>query len=142
MVLDRQGNPLHLLEPGQRKTIRNHRVALVAGEPAEVAAIRRIFHEFVDLGYSTARIAKGLNAKHVPSPSGSRWLAGHVRACLRTKAYAGRLIYRRKRTRGRTPEEWVREPNAIVGLTQFQRALAMLAEARMNRLHKARVCES
>jgi hypothetical protein len=76
LLLDGKGNPLHLLEPGERKTIRNHRVALVAGEPVEVTAVHRIFHEFVDLGYSKARIAKGLNAQQIPSLNGGPWNAG------------------------------------------------------------------
>jgi hypothetical protein len=123
LLLDEKGHPLHLLEAGQRKLSQRQHVTLVAGEPAEVAAIRRIFHEFVDLGYPTARIAKGLNAKHVPSPSGSRWLAGHVRTCLRAKAYANRLIYRRKRKtsrRGKTSAGWVHTPESSEGIISGQ----------------------
>jgi len=40
------------------KAIQNQRVTLVEGEAAEVAVIRRIFHEFVKLGYSEYRIAE------------------------------------------------------------------------------------
>ena len=130
LLVDKDGNPFHLLEPGQRKTIHNHRVALVAGEPAEVAAIRRIFREFVDLGYSRAQIAKGLNAKRVPSPSGGPWNARKVLACLRTKAYAKPITYRRKKSRrGKKPDQWVHTPKSRVGLIsleQFERAQEML----------------
>lgn len=87
LLLDEKGNPIHLLEPGQRKGIQNQHVALVAGDDAEVAAIRRIFQEFVDRRYSTARIAEGLNARKVRSPSGGRWNAAQVRDRLRIEAY-------------------------------------------------------
>jgi hypothetical protein len=133
LLLDERGNPLHLLEPGQRKLIQKQHVTLVAGEPAEVAAIRRIFREFVDLGHSTARIAEGLKARRIPSPSGGRWDAGCVRACLRTKAYAGRLIYRRKRARGKTADGWVRTPESSEGIISrelFERAQKILAGPR------------
>jgi len=70
LLLDEQGKPSHLLAPGQRKAIRKQRVTLVLGEAAKVAAVRRIFREFVDLGYSVAHIADGLNAKRIASPRG------------------------------------------------------------------------
>ena len=50
LLLDERREPVHVLEPGQRKSIQNQRVTLVVGEPAEVAVIQRIFHEFVELG--------------------------------------------------------------------------------------------
>jgi hypothetical protein len=49
------------LETGQRKGIQNQRVTLIERDQFEAAVIRRIFHEFVDLGYSEFRIAEGLN---------------------------------------------------------------------------------
>jgi hypothetical protein len=137
--LDGDENPIHLLEPGQRKSIQKQRVALVLGEPAQVAAVRRIFREFVELGYRTARIADGLNGKRIPSPGGYRWNARQVLACLRNNAYANPIIYGRKATgRGPTPDRWVRMPKAhpgIVSPEQFQRAQETLAEAKTTRLH-------
>jgi DNA invertase Pin-like site-specific DNA recombinase len=129
LLVDHKGNPLHLLEPGQRKGIQNQHVTLVAGVRTEVTAIRRIFHEFVDLGYSTPRIAAGLNANRIPSPGGDGWTARHVLTCLRTRAYAGRTIFRPKRTQG-APDEWVRTSQGgegIVSRKQFERAQEILA---------------
>jgi Recombinase len=95
-----------------------------------VAAIRRIFREFVVLGFSTARIAAGLKANRIPSPDGDGWTARHVLACLRAAAYANPIAYRRKATgRGPTPDRWVRTPKAgpgIVSSEVFQRAREML----------------
>ncbi len=79
--------PLHPLEPGQRKGIQNQRVTLVEGDPVQVAVIQRIFHEFVDLGYSEYKIAEGLNADGILSPSGRRWGAGSVLGRLQNETY-------------------------------------------------------
>jgi DNA invertase Pin-like site-specific DNA recombinase len=133
LLLDEKGNPLHLLEAGQRKAIEKQHVTLVAGEPAQVAAIRRIFQEFVERGYSPARIAQGLNARRIPSPSGSRWSAVQVRDRLRTGAYAATLIYlwknRKTAKRGKTSDQWVRTPKSSQGIISrelFLRAQELL----------------
>ena len=49
LLLDEKREPLHTLDPGQRKGIQNQRVTLISGDPDEVAVIQRIFHEFVEL---------------------------------------------------------------------------------------------
>lgn len=131
LLLDERGKPLHLLEPGQRKAKRKQRVALVFGDATEVAAVRRIFREFVDLDYSTAHIADGLNAKRIASPRGDRWTSRQVLACLRTKSYAATIYYRRKTksSRGKA-DQWVRTTKGgegVVSVEQFQRAQEMLA---------------
>ena len=61
LLLDERREPVHVLEPGQRKGIQNQRVTLVVGEAAEVGVLKRIFHEFVDLGHSEYLIAERLN---------------------------------------------------------------------------------
>ena len=76
LLLDEKREPLHTLEAGQRKGIQNQRVTLVEGDPNQVAVIQRIFHEFVDLGYSEYRIAERLNDDRILSPGGGRWGAG------------------------------------------------------------------
>jgi hypothetical protein len=131
LLLDAEGNALCLLEPGERKTKQKYRVALVAGDPAEVAAIRRIFRDFVELGHTTPQIAEGLNAKRIPSPGGGPWKARQILACLRTKAYTAPITYRRKKScRVKTLDQWVHTPEAregLVSLVQFQRAQEILA---------------
>jgi DNA invertase Pin-like site-specific DNA recombinase len=126
LLVDEKGNPLVLLEPGQRKHIHNHRVALVAGEKSEVVTIRRIFRDFVVRGHSVPRIAKGLKANQIPSPGGNGWTARHVRACLRNKAYVVPIVYCRKTSRqADTPNRWVRKTKATMGVIsveQFEQA--------------------
>ena len=126
LLLDEQGKPSHLLVPGQRKATRKQRVTLVLGEAVEVAAVRRIFRDFVDLGYSAAHIADGLNAKRIASPRGDHWTARHVLACIQTKSYAATITYRRKTksSRGKA-DQWVRTTKGVVSVVsveQFQRA--------------------
>jgi len=72
LLLDEKREPLHTLDAGQRKGIQNQRVTLVEGDAAKIAIIQRIFHEFVDLGYSEYRIAERLNDDGIPSPGGRR----------------------------------------------------------------------
>ncbi|MCH5376137.1 MAG: recombinase family protein [Planctomycetes bacterium] len=76
-----------------------------------MAAIRRVFWTFAFRGYSTPRIAKRLNSKHVPSPGGNGWTARHVQACLRATAYAAPIAYQRKKPHGvQTALQWVLRP--------------------------------
>ena len=131
LLLDKQVTPLYLLAPGQRKATRKQRVTLVLGEAVKLAAVRRIFREFVDLGYSTAHIADGLNAKRIASPRGARWTSRQVLACLRTKSYAAPIIYRRKtKSSPGKADQWVRTTKGGASVEQFQRAQEKLKRAR------------
>lgn len=87
-------------------------MTLISGDPAEVAVIQRIFHEFVDLGYSEYRIAEGLNDDGIPSSAGRKWRAGSVLARLQNETYIGTVIYNRVRQGLST--------HAFQGQTNFQ----------------------
>ena len=111
----------------------------MAGDPAQVAVICRIFHEFVELDYSEHRIAERLNADGIPSPAGRRWGASGVPARLRNETYQGTMVYNRTSQKLKTPrhdnpdEEWVRTPEAFEGIVsqeQFVQAQAILDERR------------
>jgi hypothetical protein len=126
LLLDEKRDPLNVLAPGQRKGIQNQRVTLVEGDPHEVAVVRRIFHEFVDLGHSEYRIAEGLNRDGIVSPSGRRWGAGSVLTRLRQEKYAGTMVYNQTSGKLKTPkhdnppEQWVRTPEAFAGVIDFE----------------------
>jgi hypothetical protein len=139
LLLDEKREPLHTLEAGQRKGIQNQRVTLVEGDPHEVAVIQRIFHEFVDLGYSEYRIAEGLNDDRILSPGGGRWGAGSVLSRLRNETYVGTLLYNRTSQKLKTPrrlnppEVWVRTPEAFEGIIspeQFAQAQEIFQQRR------------
>jgi len=129
LLLDEQETPLQLLAPGQRKATRKQRVTLVLGEATEVAAVRQIFRDFVELGYSTARIADGLNMKRLPPPRGIRWTVREVLACLRNKRYTAPIAFRRKKSTSRgVVDEWARTNgmDGVIGVEQFRRAQELL----------------
>ena len=66
--------------------------------------------------------------------------ARHVLACLYNKAYAGRIIFRPKRTPGE-PNQWTRTAKGgegIVSLKQFERAQKILERPDGNRPRKPR----
>ena len=104
-----------------------------AGEPirgerrideAEAAIVRRVFREFA-AGVSPRAIARRLNDKGVPGPSGKLWtdstLRGHAgrgTGLINNELYIGRLIWNRLRyvknpdtgrrvSRINPPEEWI-----------------------------------
>lgn len=139
LLLDEKREPLHTLDPGQRKGIQNQRVTLVEGDAAQIAVIERIFHEFVERGYSEYKIAERLNDDGIPSPGGRRWGAGSVLSRLRNETYAGTLLYNRTSQKLKTPrhvnppEVWVRTAEAFDGIIspeQFARAQEIFEERR------------
>ncbi len=86
-------------------------------DEAEAATIRRIFTMYAE-GAGLTRIAKTLNAEHVPSPQGGTgsWIGTAVRDMLLRSLYAGVLVWnksqkvRRKGTKGqrkRDASEWL-----------------------------------
>ena len=139
LLLDERREPLHVLAPGQRKGIQNQRVTLVMGDPAEVAVVRRIFYEFVELRYSEFLIAERLNAETIRPPKGRRWMAGAVVHRLRNEKYRGTMVYNQTTRKLKTPcrpnppEQWVRTPEAFEGIIapeQFDRAQNIFVERR------------
>jgi DNA invertase Pin-like site-specific DNA recombinase len=137
LLLDESREPLHVLQPGQHKSIHNQRVTLVMGDPAEVAVIQRIFNEFVELNYSEYRIAEGLNADGILSPGGLRWSMGMVRQRLLNEKYAGAMVYNRTSQKLKTPrhlnppEQWVRTPESfevVIDADQFARVQEIFAQ--------------
>ncbi|MEI8375206.1 MAG: recombinase family protein [Planctomycetota bacterium] len=139
LLLDEKREPVGVLEPGQHKSIHNQRVTLTEGDPAEIAVIHRIFHEFTELLYSEHRIAEGLNFDGIPSANAPRWSAGMVVHRLRNEKYAGTMVYNKTQSKLKTPsrqnppEQWVRTPSAFEGIIpyeQFLKAQELLAKRR------------
>ena len=139
LLLDEKREPLHTLDPGQRKGIQNQRVTLVEGDATQITIIQRIFHEFVELGYSEHKIAERLNNDGILSPGGRRWGAAMVLSRLRNETYVGTLLYNRTSQKLKTPrhdnppEAWVRTAEAFDGIVspeQFARAQEIFQERR------------
>jgi DNA invertase Pin-like site-specific DNA recombinase len=125
---------------------------LALGEPAHVRVVRRIFHEYVELGRFMMGIANGLNADGIPSPGGrvGAWRFDTVKVILANPAYAGDYAggkyahgkYHsqgngtvaaggKRRTKDRS--EWVIIPDhhePIVGRATWERAQERLAKGK------------
>ena len=74
----------------------------------QVAVMQRIFHEFVELGYSEYRIAERLNADGILSPGGRRWTAGMVLDRLQNEKYVGTMVYNQTSQKLKTPRRRIR----------------------------------
>lgn len=81
---------------------------LVRGPPEEVAIVRRIYRQYVDLGLSSAEIARRLNAEGILSERLRPWSAVMVQKILTSEKYAGRFVRCKVRSRlgaARSPTE-------------------------------------
>jgi len=70
--------------------------ALVLGDPARVAVVRRMFYSYVYEGKGWRTIAHELNAQGIPSPRGGKWSVGTVRSILTNPVYCGRNVWNRR----------------------------------------------
>lgn len=143
LLLDEARNPLHVLEPNQKKSIQNQRVTLTPGPADQVEAVRRIFREFVQnehVEHLTTRqraIADGLNRDGIQSPSGSAWDASKVKRILINPMYTGTLVYNKTTQKLKTPtrrnpeDQWIKTDGAFDPLIDpelFQQAQSIFAQ--------------
>ena len=107
MLLDEKREPVGVLEPGKRKAIQNQRVTLIVDDGLAAKTIRRIFHEFVELGHSEYLIAERLNADRIRAARGGCWTGQMVLLRLKNEKYVGTMVYNRHtrstRSRSSTP---------------------------------------
>jgi DNA invertase Pin-like site-specific DNA recombinase len=135
-LLDLSGARKQLLSYGERKSIVNDRVTLVPGPAEEVAAVARIFHEFVDDHKPLKAIAAGLNRDGILFTTGHCWTECTVHNVLRNPKYLGLQIWGRTseylsgRVTKLPKEQWVICNNAfppIISMDLFERAQARIA---------------
>jgi DNA invertase Pin-like site-specific DNA recombinase len=137
LLLNEARQPVHILHPGERKSIQNQRVTLTLGDDREVAVVRRIYHEFTNDGRHEQAIADGLNRDGIPSPGGRAWDGAKVRDILMDERYAGTMVYNRTTQKLKTPsrqnpkEKWIRTPDSFQRIIEpevFARAQHIFAE--------------
>src|SRR6266568_1293856 len=63
--------------------------SLIHGDPAEIEVVKWIFHTYTTQDVGRRALAKELNIRRVPSPSGRLWCAVGVTHILRNEAYVG-----------------------------------------------------
>jgi site-specific DNA recombinase len=99
---------------GQRK--RSHVIRRI--NPAEAAVVRELFEGYV-AGRGLTRLAKALNARHVPPPRGGAhgWAGSAIREILKRELYRGVIVWNqsqkcdrwgKKHPRRRPESEWLR----------------------------------
>lgn len=69
-------------------------------DKAQAKVVRRIFEE-VAAGRGFGRIARSLNADHIPGPRGNGWAMTAVREIALRELYVGRVVYGRTRWQDR-----------------------------------------
>nr|WP_047168249.1 recombinase family protein [Sphingomonas sp. Y57] len=138
LLLDEQGRPKGLLQPGEAKNLRWEKVVLVQGPPDEMALIRRIYRLSVRDSLSDAQIAALLNHEGRPAVRGGPWTKFLVRKVLTSEIYMGTATFnctsqKLGASARRNPrEEWVRLPNALPPIISARR----FAEAQRVRGHR------
>lgn len=83
---------------GYRKTKENSLVIY----PQEAQIVKEIFETYVRGNISTVQIAKELNAKKIPSPSGGEWRNSQILYILRNEKYYGDMILQKTYMDGAT----------------------------------------
>jgi DNA invertase Pin-like site-specific DNA recombinase len=140
-LVDEAGQPILVLERGDRKALKNHRVTYVLGPPHEVAAVNWIFEMYADQCRTTGQICDALNAAGLVNVGGRAWEGHNVRAVLRHELAVGVYVFNRTTQRLRTPvqrlppEEWVRTKvmDESVPVDVFDRAFARRTKQGGNR---------
>ncbi|HEV2402757.1 MAG TPA: recombinase family protein [Candidatus Saccharimonadales bacterium] len=131
ILLDEQRNRVRILEHGVHKEVSNQRVAFEPATTGEAEIVKRIFREFVDLGYFPTDIAETLNDDGIPTAKNKQWNSSSVVRILTNETYTGTRVYDKtwaklkEQKRANPPEEWVRCLNAheaLVNTDTFHKA--------------------
>jgi DNA invertase Pin-like site-specific DNA recombinase len=124
VLIDPSGEKKAMLKMGEQKSIQTDRVVLVAGPDEEVAAVRRIYQEFITDGKIESEIAAGLNAQGIVTDFGRPWNRGTVHQVLTNEKYIGNNVYSRtscklkKKHINNPPEQWIRADGAYAGIVR------------------------
>ena len=126
MCISSTGEPRHILQMGERKSVPSDRVTFVHGPADEVAVVRRIFTMCCDQNMPDTAIAELLNNEGIANQHGRRWSDHNVKSVLTNEKYAGTLIFNRSTQRLRSsrrpndPDKWIRIENAFEGIVSLQ----------------------
>jgi len=88
---DQAGRLVRRLKPKQKKDDQRHTVKLIPSEDQDkLAALRYAFKRYAEADIGMRNLARELNAKGYPSPTGKGWSHESLRAILRNPIYRGR----------------------------------------------------
>jgi len=120
-LVDGNGCPKAVLQPGERKAVMSDRIRVVLGPPDEVRLVRWMFKQSA-AGVSCNAIARKLNARGILNQAGHRWSFTGLRELLNDERYIGTLIFGKTtqaigEVKGsRSPHREVRVPAAFPAL--------------------------
>ncbi|ASD26204.1 recombinase family protein [Brevundimonas diminuta] len=109
---DEAGNPVCVLQRGEKKAIKSHRTRLVRGPKNEVRITRAIFRMYDEDRLCLDEIARRLNARKIPSSTTKPWNGIKVRAVLRNELATGYAVWGKQRItlKGRPERRPPRKP--------------------------------
>ncbi len=137
MLVDQAGEQKGLLGSGEHKSIATDRVILVPGPDDEVAVVREVYQQFVDLGRSESEIAEELNRRGLATDLGRPWTRGTVHQLLINEKYIGNNVWARTSCKLKgahvrnDPDDWVRADAVFAGIVApdlFDAAQAIIRE--------------
>jgi DNA invertase Pin-like site-specific DNA recombinase len=89
-LFDADGQLTRRLQPGEHVSIKGHRVHLLPGtDQAKIDAVRYAFTRFDGADLGVRELAREMERKGYPSPTGKGWSHSNIAKLLRTTAYVG-----------------------------------------------------
>lgn len=131
VLLSEDRERIGILEVGEHKIISNQRVTFEPSQKGEADVVKRIFREFVELGYLPMEIALGLNRGAIPTAQDRLWTAQGITKILTNETYIGTRVYNKtwgklKHKKRHNPQsDWVRCLNAheaLINMEVFHKA--------------------
>jgi len=122
LCVSSNGQPRHVLEMGERKSVPSDRVTFVHGPADEVAVVRRIYSMCCEENLPDTRIADRLNSEGLLNQHGRAWSSHNVKGILTNEKYTGTLVYNRSTQRMRSSRrpndtsKWIRIEDAFEGI--------------------------
>jgi len=91
LVIDPQGNKRVVERTERFQKPKDWTQKFIPGDPKEVETVRWLFEEFHRRDVSFHQLARELNQKGIPSPSGGKWIYQTIKEILSNVRYAGDL---------------------------------------------------
>ena len=157
LLVDKNGKPIKVLKPGQRKSEKTEHVRYVLGDPEKVKVVKEIFDMVANQGLGLRKVCKKLNQAKIPAPKGGLFEVSGVRNIAKNPVYTGTKFWNRanrgytydwshdtidvkigekktKFTRWKNREQWVACENAhepIIDKELFDRVQQVLTAKRI-----------
>jgi hypothetical protein len=137
MLVDQSGTEKGLLGYGEHKSIATDRVVLVLGPNEEVAVVREVYRQFVEIDRTEREIPDELNGRGIVTDLRRPWSRGSIHQLLINEKYIGNNVWARTSCKLKgvhvrnDPAEWIRADAAFAGIVtavQFEAVQAIIRE--------------